>query len=186
MRSNLMGLSNHQLGCAPARRLGRLAAVAAGVLALALGYISTARAQGAIRSVHGNWQVRCDTYPGAQGEQCALVNSVISDDGSNASLTVIVLKIADNKQKLMRVVVPLGVLLPKNLSMKIDDGQAKYALFIRCLPNGCVAEAEIDDKVLEELKKGKSVTFIIFQTPEEGVGFPIDLAGFREGFEKLP
>jgi invasion protein IalB len=28
--------------------------------------------------------------------------------------------------------------------------------------------------------------FIIFQTPEEGIGVPISLAGFGEGFDALP
>ena len=28
--------------------------------------------------------------------------------------------------------------------------------------------------------------FIIFQTPEEGIGFPMSLAGFGEGYDKLP
>lgn len=32
-----------------------------------------ARAQGAVKSVHGDWQIRCDTPPGAQNEQCALI-----------------------------------------------------------------------------------------------------------------
>src|SRR5436190_8237223 len=32
-----------------------------------------AHAQGAVRSVHGDWQIRCDTPPGAQTEQCALI-----------------------------------------------------------------------------------------------------------------
>ena len=76
-----------------------------------LALIRTAAAQGAVRSVHGDWQIRCDTPPGAQGEQCALIQSVVAEDRSNAGLTVIVLKTADQKSKLMRVVAPLGVLL---------------------------------------------------------------------------
>jgi invasion protein IalB len=33
---------------------------------------AAASAQGAVRSVHGDWQIRCDNPPGAQTEQCAL------------------------------------------------------------------------------------------------------------------
>jgi invasion protein IalB len=29
-------------------------------------------------------------------------------------------------------------------------------------------------------------TFIIFQTPEEGIGIPISLKGFAEGYDTLP
>ena len=28
--------------------------------------------------------------------------------------------------------------------------------------------------------------FIIFQTPEEGIGFPLSVAGLSEGYDKLP
>ena len=69
-----------------------------------------AAAQGAVRSVHGDWQIRCDTPPGAQGEQCALMQSVTAEDRPNVGLTVIVLKTTDQKSRLMRVVAPLGVL----------------------------------------------------------------------------
>ena len=70
-----------------------------------------AAAQGVVRSVHADWQIRCDTPPGAQGEQCALMQSVTAEDRANIGLTVIVLKTADNKSRLMRVVAPMGVLL---------------------------------------------------------------------------
>jgi len=46
------------------------------------------------------------------GEQCALIQSVVAEDRSNAGLTVIVLKTADQKSKLMRVVAPLACWLP--------------------------------------------------------------------------
>ncbi|MGO4840601.1 invasion associated locus B family protein, partial [Rhizobiaceae sp. 2RAB30] len=36
------------------------------------------------------------------------------------------------------------------------------------------------------LKAGTSATFIVFQTPEEGIGIPVDLKGFGEGFAALP
>ena len=114
------------------------ASLVAGSLAIALffGLTVAAGAQGAVRSVHGDWQIRCDTPPGAQGEQCALIQSVVAEDRSNAGLTVIVLKTADQKSKLMRVVAPLGVLLPSGLGLKLDNQDVGRAGFVRCLPNG--------------------------------------------------
>ncbi len=132
-----------------------------------------------MRSVHGDWQIRCDTPPGAQGEQCALIQSVVAEDRSNAGLTVIVLKTADQKSRLMRVVAPLGVLLPSGLGLKLDNQDVGRAGFVRCLPNGCVAEVVMDDKLLGQLRSAKTATFIIFETPEEGIGFPLSLNGLR-------
>jgi invasion protein IalB len=161
--------------------------LAAGLLIGCLfGSSGTASAQGAVRSVHGDWQIRCDTPPGAQNEQCALIQSVVAEDRSNAGLTVIVLKTADQKSRLMRVVAPLGVLLPSGLGLKLDNVDVGRAGFVRCLPNGCVAEVVLEDKLLNQLRTAKTATFIIFETPEEGIGFPLSLNGLGDGYDKLP
>ncbi len=155
-------------------------------VAMLWGQADQAGAQGAVRSVHNDWQIRCDTPPGAQGEQCALIQSVTAEDRPNIGLTVIVLKTADRKTRLMRVIAPPGVLLPSGLGLKIDNAEVGRAGFVRCVPNGCVAEVIMDDTLIGKLRSGQTATYIIFQTPEEGIGFPMSLKGFGEGFDKLP
>jgi invasion protein IalB len=176
----------HSLGST--KRSGFILALAGCVIAL-ISLLATARdalAQGAVRSVHGDWQIRCETPPGAQNEQCALFQSVIAEDRANVTLTVVVLKTADQKSRLMRVVAPLGVLLPSGLGLKIDQTDVGRAGFVRCLQRGCYAEVVMDDNLLKQLRSGQTATFIIFLTPEEGIGFPMSLKGFGDGYDKLP
>src|SRR5665647_1175577 len=68
------------------RRLGAGLTGLSLAIACFLGLTASASAQGAVRSVHGDWQIRCDTPPGAQAEQCALIQSVVAEDRSNACL----------------------------------------------------------------------------------------------------
>ena len=145
-----------------------------------------AAAQGVVKAKYGDWELRCETPPGATREQCALLQSVAAEDKPNVNLVVIVLKTADGKSRLLRVVAPLGVLLPKGLGLKIDATDVGFAGFVRCLPTGCVAEVVMEEQLLNQLKSGKTATFIIFQTPEEGVGIPLAVTGFKEGFDALP
>jgi invasion protein IalB len=163
-----------------------LAAGLAVTLVACAGCGSPAFAQGAVKSVHGDWQIRCETPPGAQGEQCALFQSVVAEDRANVGITVLVLKTADQKSRLMRVQAPLGVLLPAGLGLKIDQVDVGRAGFVRCLPRGCYAEVVMDDALVSKLRTGQTATFFIFQTPEEGIGFPMGLKGFGEGYDKLP
>src|SRR5487761_101318 len=156
------------------------------VLALSGLGIERAAAQGAVKSVHKDWQIRCDTPPGAKSEQCALIQSVTAEDRPNVGLTVIVLKTADQKSRLMRVVAPLGILLPSGLGLKIDNNDVGRAGFVKCLPNGCIAEITMDDTLINRLRNGQTSTFIIFQSPEEGIGFPMSLKGFGDGYDHLP
>ena len=167
-----------------ALRTGAASVLVGAVLSAA--FVSPATAQSAVRSKHGDWEMRCETPPGAAREQCALIQSVAAEDKPNMNLVVIVLKTADGKSRLFRVIAPLGVLLPSGLGLNIDSADKGRAGFVRCLPSGCVAEVVMDDKLLEDLKVGKTAVFILFETPEQGTGIPMTLNGVREGFERLP
>jgi hypothetical protein len=157
---------------------------------LALGALSVgadrAAAQGTPKGKFGDWDMRCETPAGANREQCAIIQSVAADDKPNVNLVVIVLKTADGKSRLLRVIAPLGVLLPAGLGLKIDETDVGRAGFVRCLPSGCVAEVVMEDRLIEQMAAGQTATFIIFNTPEEGIGIPLALGGFRDGFGKLP
>lgn len=145
-----------------------------------------APAQGVMVAKHGDWELRCETPPGAQHRQCALLQSVTAENRPTVSLVVIILKTADGKSRLLRVIAPLGVLLPSGLGLKIDNKDVGRAGFVRCLPSGCVAEVVMQDKLLHSLENGHQATFIIFQTPEQGIGIPVALKGFKQGFDALP
>jgi len=141
---------------------------------------------GIVRAQYGDWQMSCDTPPGASFEQCAIIQNVSAEDQPNVGLSVIVLKTADRQARLLRVLAPLGVLLPNGLGLNIDGKDIGRVAFVRCLPNGCVAEVVLDDDLLKTLSDGTSAIFVVFKTPEEGIGIPVSLNGFGEGFAKLP
>lgn len=153
------------------------------MLALATG---PAMAQGVVKAQYGDWQMSCDTPPGASFEQCAIIQNVTAEDQPNVGLSVIVLKTADQQARLLRVLAPLGVLLPNGLGLNIDGTDMGRVAFVRCLPNGCVAEVVMDDALLQQLSTGKNAIFVVFKTPEEGIGIPVSLNGFADGFKQLP
>jgi invasion protein IalB len=163
-------------------------------VAAALGLITTVlafaalpvKAQGVVKGQYGDWQMSCDTPPGASFEQCAIIQNVTAEDQPNVGLSVIVLKTADQKARLLRVLAPLGVLLPNGLGLNIDGKDMGRVAFVRCLPNGCVAEVVMDDALLDTLSKGTNAIFVVFKTPEEGIGIPVSLNGFGDGFTQLP
>ena len=90
------------------------------------------------------------------------------------------------KRQILRVLAPLGVLLPNGLGLNVDGKDIGRAYFVRCFQDGCYAEVILEEQLLSTLKSGKAATFIVFQTPEEGIGIPVDLTGFSEGFAALP
>lgn len=168
----------------------RLAAPAFAALALAAASLIAAPAQaqqpGTVRSTHGAWSIVCDQPAGASGEQCALMQNVIAEDRPEVGLSVVVLKTADEQARILRVLAPLGVLLPNGLGLNVDGEDIGRAYFVRCFADGCYAEVILEDQLLQTLRGGDMATFIVFQTPEEGIGIPVELDGFGAGFDALP
>jgi invasion protein IalB len=138
-----------------------------------------------VKATHGAWQVSCRTPPGAKEEKCALVQSVTAEDRPNVGLTVVFYKAVGEDKKLLRVVVPLGVLLPTGLGLKIDNQDVGNAPFLKCGKRGCIAEVVLQDEVIQKMKTGATAMFIIFDTPDAGIGIPISLQGFGDALAGL-
>ncbi|WP_199699550.1 invasion associated locus B family protein [Notoacmeibacter ruber] len=155
----------------------------AGLLALA-GPAPAGAQEGVVKETFGEWKLVCDTPAGASSEQCAIIQLVL-DEEADIGLSAIVLRTADGKAELLRVVVPLGVVLPNGLGLLVDEKNIGNAQFTSCLADGCYAQVVLNDQLLETLKEGDSATFVVFKTPEEGIGVPIELDSFAEAYEAL-
>ncbi len=165
---------------------GTMAMLFGGAVFAAYASVASAQTNGTVRSKHGEWAIICDTPAGTTVEQCALMQNVVAEDRPEVGLSVVVLRTADNKAEILRVLAPLGVLLPNGLGLNVDGKDIGRAYFVRCFQDGCYAEVILEKQLLDTFKAGQSATFIVFQTPEEGIGIPVDLTGFSEGFAALP
>jgi len=140
---------------------------------------------GHVRSVHGDWQVRCAAVDGQTQDQCAAVQSVVAQDRAKVGMTVVVLRSSEHKL-LMRIAAPVGVLMSEGVGLKIDSKEIGRASFMRCTTDNCLAEVVVDPDLLNDLKMGRTATFMIFTTKADGIGLPFSLAGFSEAVAELP
>jgi len=170
------------------RKMRHFWAIVAALFVMTATYqgVSAQGVGGKVSSKHGAWSILCDTPAGATGEQCVLMQNVVAEDRKEVGLSVVVLKTADNKARILRVLAPLGVILPNGLGLNIDGKDLGRAYFVRCFSDGCYAEVILKDDLLSAMKAGQNATFIVFETPEEGIGIPVDLNGFKEGYAQLP
>lgn len=167
--------------------LRRLAQALALLLMLPLGAAGAAAqtGTGVIKETIGAWQINCGKPPGSKNEICAAEQTAVDESRPNVGLTVLFLKSLADGKVILRVVAPLGVLLPAGLGLKIDNQDVGNAPFIRCSANGCIAEVIVQDELNQKLKTGKTALFIIFETPDDGIGIPIALDGFGKALTSL-
>lgn len=148
---------------------------------------------GTVQSMHGAWSVICDKPAGAETNQCALMQNVIAEDRPEVGLSVVVLKTADRKAKILRVLAPLGVLLNPfqptdgGLGLIVDGKDLGKTQFVRCFADGCYAEVALDDNLLKMLRSGSTAVFSVREAADKDkIGIPVDLKGFGEGYDVLP
>ncbi|MSO80173.1 MAG: invasion associated locus B family protein [Alphaproteobacteria bacterium] len=129
------------------------------------------------------WTTRCDdSLIDQRQKMCVMVQRLTMNNQPNVHFLVILVK----SGQVLRVVAPLGVLLAPGVAVKIDGQDFGGMPFARCLKNGCVAEMDLDDRLLRKLKAGKGANFVIYGQPNQPVNVPVSLNGFTKGYEALP
>ncbi len=142
---------------------------------------------GNVKESHGAWSVICDRPAGASAEQCALMQNVIAEDRPEVGLSVVVLKTADRKARILRILAPLGVLLKDGMELYVDNNNIGRAYFTRCFSEGCYVEVEIDEELMRIMRAGKSAVFALRESSDQDrVGIPVELNGFGPGYDALP
>jgi invasion protein IalB len=159
----------------------------AGIAALALATSASAHAQTVAPAAtapadkaFGEWALHCQ-----DAKTCVLVQSVADEAHPEIGVAVVIFK-PPGSAPILRVVAPLGVLLPQGVGLKIDQADQGRVGFLSCTPEGCVAEAELSAEQIAKLSTAATATFSLAQTPSQGVSVPIGLKGFKEGFAALP
>ncbi|CAN7196879.1 MULTISPECIES: invasion associated locus B family protein [Neorhizobium] len=146
-----------------------------------------AQPPGNVRENHGAWSIICDRPAGASADQCALMQNVIAEDRPEVGLSVVVLKTADRKARILRILAPLGVLLKDGMELYVDNNNIGRAYFTRCFSEGCYVEVEIDEELMRILRAGKAAVFALRESADQDrVGIPIELTGFGPGYDALP
>jgi invasion protein IalB len=141
---------------------------------------------GQVKATFGQWKLRCAQLAGAKQDKCALVQDLALEDRKHMFMTVILLRSFDGgDKKIMRVVAPLGMLVPAGLGLKVDGADVGHVPFIKCFHIGCVAEVVVNDELAAKFSSGRTASFIVFPTQDTGIGFPAPLEGFSEGIKGL-
>jgi invasion protein IalB len=132
------------------------------------------------------WTKVCGKDQNTNTEICYTTRDFVSDQGQ----PVLALAVYDVKgqqpQKVVRFVMPLGLLLQPGLRFAVDQGQAVAGRYVMCLPNGCFAEAQVKDDFIASLKKGANLNVSVQNQMGREITFAVPAAGFGKSFDGAP
>lgn len=135
----------------------------------------------------GDWVVDCETAPDGK-DSCFLsqTQTMQQQQQSGRLIKVSIGYIGPQGKPAMVAILPLGIWLPTGAAYQIE-GQAQKPLALqRCLNEGCIASAELDEAALGQMRKAKSLTIGIKADPNgQTIAIPVSLKGFDAGLKSL-
>ncbi|NNM72060.1 invasion associated locus B family protein [Enterovirga aerilata] len=133
------------------------------------------------------WTKVCGKDPGNQTEICYTTRDFVSDQGQPVLAAAIYDIKSNPPQKVVRFLMPLGLLLRPGIRFAVDQGSPMAGTYTMCFPNGCFAEATgLKDDVVNSMKKGTTINVSVQNQVGREVTFAVPLAGFAKAFDGAP
>lgn len=133
-----------------------------------------------------DWGYKCEKPQGVDQEICYIFQRITNKENDKRISDVTIAYPQNGGKPIMIVVLPLGVLLPAGIQIKIDKGEeAAKAPFIVCITNGCQARVTLDDKLISAMKGGKMLQVAFYSPQQKELAFPVSLSGFTSAMDAL-
>jgi invasion protein IalB len=130
------------------------------------------------------WAVACTNTQA--GLDCSVGQSrVFQETGRNVQVGVALRIPPDTRKPNLMLQVPLGVSLPKGLTVQFGGDNPKAIAFQSCSVNGCLAEYPITETEIASLLNGADLTLSVHTSNNTPLTFRISAAGFANAYAKM-
>ena len=134
-----------------------------------------------------DWTKVCGKDQAQNAEVCYTTRDFVSDQGQPVLAVAVYDAKGPQPQKIVRFLMPLGLLLQPGVRFAVDQGQPTPGRYAICFPNGCFAEAPgLKDDVVNAMKKGTTLNVSVQNQAMREVTFAVPLTGFAKAFDGPP
>lgn len=132
------------------------------------------------------WTKICGKDQGSGKEVCYTTRDFGQAANQPPTLAIAVYQMANEERRIARFLLPVGLLLRPGFRLVIDKGEPIEGHFAICFPNGCFAEAELNNATLGALKKATTANVIVRNQGNIEVTFSLPMKDFGSAFDGKP
>jgi len=133
-----------------------------------------------------DWTKVCGTDQAANKDVCYTTRDFSTQSGQPPVLALAVYEVKGDDTRVIRLLVPVGFMLRPGFRFLVDNGPEHEGSFEICFPNGCFAEAKVPSAVVDQAKKGTTISVSVKNQVNNKITFVIPLAGFGKAFDGPP
>lgn len=132
------------------------------------------------------WTKVCAKDERAKAEICYTTRDFVTDKGQRIVAVALYDVKAKNAPKTLRILMPLGLLVPPGIRIAAEKSQPMAGRYSACFPHGCFAEAAVKDDLVAALKKGAALTVSARNQAGKEITFAVPTDGFGKAFDGPP
>jgi invasion protein IalB len=129
------------------------------------------------------WTKVCGKDQAANKDICYTTRDFSAQPDQPPVLALAVYDIKDDDTRIVRFLMPVGLMLKPGFRFTVDKGGEQEGSFEICFPNGCFAESKVKGNVLAEMKKGVTLNVTVKNQVNNPITFAVPLAGFGKAFD---
>jgi invasion protein IalB len=130
-----------------------------------------------------DWTKVCGHDNAANKDICYTTRDFGAQKDQAPVLALAVYDVKGEDVKIVRFLMPVGLMLRPGFRFSIDKGAVTEGGFEICFPNGCFAEAKVKKDVIDAARKGTAMTVVVKNQANAEVVFNLPLAGFGKAFD---
>lgn len=145
--------------------------------------------QGAQPSVltetYESWTVQCvNTTEGETTKRsCQMSQELLQQETRQR---VVLFAVADaEKGAKGTLVLPFGLRLSEGVRIELADAELARGAFTTCLPAGCLAELELQDASIKQLRGAEKITVVMVASNGQTARTELSLKGFSAAYDRL-
>jgi invasion protein IalB len=133
-----------------------------------------------------DWTKVCGKDQAAGKEICYTTRDFGQAPDQPPVLALAVYDVKGDDTKIVRLLLPPGLLLRPGFRFSVDKGAALEGTFEICFPNGCFAESRVKGPTIDSIKKGATLNVVVRNQFNNEVTFALAVAGFGKAFDGPP
>jgi len=130
------------------------------------------------------WVKVCQTDPQSKKQVC-LTNRALRSETGQTLMTAVVVQLVSDKKQILRLILPVGVLIPNGAGIFLDNTHFESGKFLVCTPEGCLVQIELSDSALATLRKAHTMA-VALKTPNQQVSLPLSVDGLAKALDNPP
>ena len=133
-----------------------------------------------------DWTKVCGKDQTANKEVCYTTRDFSAEVGKPPVLALAVYDIKGDDTKIVRMLMPIGLMLRPGFRFVVDNGQPTEGAYEICFPNGCFAEAKVKTATVDSMKKASVMNVSVRNQANAEVIFSVPMKGFGKAYDGAP